>query len=237
MFGALGTAIGNRRMVLLGENGHGVAEFTREKVRLVRYLHEQLGFTVLAMESGFWECSTVGESLDSLTAAQAVRRCLTYAMEHAELVPLFEMLKSPTSGRSPLKLSGIDLQLQAGDSRARPVAVREELARQAPALADTLYAIDSGLVAATAAGGEALGAWVRSYGAPSRILYDSAARLTSGRLHWTFRTTSALIDRLVLRQSAVDQGAPVPAAFWGSRDVWMASTVAWLADPARIHAR
>jgi hypothetical protein len=48
--------VGNRRIVLLGESGHGVAEFNHLKVRLVKYLHEELGFDVVAFESSFYEC-------------------------------------------------------------------------------------------------------------------------------------------------------------------------------------
>jgi len=41
----------DKRIVFLGENAHGVSEFTTMKARLIRYLHEELGFDVLAFES------------------------------------------------------------------------------------------------------------------------------------------------------------------------------------------
>ena len=40
----------------LGESGHGVREFNLAKVRLIRFLHEEMGFDVLAFESGLFEC-------------------------------------------------------------------------------------------------------------------------------------------------------------------------------------
>ncbi len=145
-------AVGDRRIVLLGENGHGVAEFTQLKVHLVRYLHEHLGFSVLAMESGVWECNAINDQLPFLSPPAAIRGCLTYAMEHTDLIPLFDYLKAQMAGPSPLRLSGIDLQIQSGDSRSRAGRLRIELTAVLPHLVDTVIAVDSALVVATAAG-------------------------------------------------------------------------------------
>src|ERR1043166_2076852 len=41
----------DKRIVFLGENGHGVSEFTTLKSRMIRFLHDSLGFDVLAFES------------------------------------------------------------------------------------------------------------------------------------------------------------------------------------------
>jgi erythromycin esterase-like protein len=43
--------ISDKRIVALGENLHGVKEYNACKVELVKYLHEELGFNVLAVES------------------------------------------------------------------------------------------------------------------------------------------------------------------------------------------
>jgi erythromycin esterase len=48
--------IGDRRLVQLGESGHGVAQFDSAKVRLVKFFHEQMGFDVIAFESSIYEC-------------------------------------------------------------------------------------------------------------------------------------------------------------------------------------
>lgn len=39
--------------MLLGEASHGVAESNWAKVRLIKFLHQQLGFDVVAFESSF----------------------------------------------------------------------------------------------------------------------------------------------------------------------------------------
>jgi erythromycin esterase len=50
------TVLKDRRIVQLGESGHGVAEFNHAKVRLIKFLHQQMGFDVMAFESGLYEC-------------------------------------------------------------------------------------------------------------------------------------------------------------------------------------
>jgi len=51
---AFGNAIGNSRIVMLGEQYHGDAPTFLAKTRLVKYLHEKKGFNVLAFESDFF---------------------------------------------------------------------------------------------------------------------------------------------------------------------------------------
>src|SRR5438094_7386646 len=46
----LENVVGDRRLVQLGESGHGVAQFDSAKVRLVEFFHERMGFDVMAFE-------------------------------------------------------------------------------------------------------------------------------------------------------------------------------------------
>ncbi|MFT5433723.1 MAG: hypothetical protein ACI9OJ_004431, partial [Myxococcota bacterium] len=47
--------LANKRVVQLGESGHGVREFSQLKVRMIKYLHEELGYDVVAIESAVYE--------------------------------------------------------------------------------------------------------------------------------------------------------------------------------------
>jgi erythromycin esterase len=124
--------------LLLGENGHGAGTFTTAKVRIVKCLHAQLGFDTLAFESGFFECRDSNERLLTEAAAEVMRRCLLAQFHHRELMPLFEYAAVSLKSIRPLRIAGLDFQVQGEASRSRSALFAEPLRAKS-----TEQAIDS----------------------------------------------------------------------------------------------
>ena len=114
-----GRAVGHARIVALDEQTHGGREEFVLKTRLLRYLHEKLGFDVLVLESGFFDVGRLQQQ------AQAGARI-------AELAPgnIFFMYSKSAEGRDmlryvdatrhtahPLTLVGMDSQLSGALSQ------------------------------------------------------------------------------------------------------------------------
>ena len=127
-----------KRVVQLGESGHGVAEFSWMKVRLVKYLHERLGFDVIAFEGSLSGCDVADSRIGSEAPREVMRDCLFGVSFTSEVLPLFEYLEAQRKAGHPLYLAGFDNQ----NSGAAKAAVSERLVRLAtlvdPALAATI---------------------------------------------------------------------------------------------------
>lgn len=229
----LARAIGDRRIVLLGENGHGVGELTTAKVRLVEWLHRELGFEVVVFESGFFECARAWAEAAGSSPRRLLYDCLRYPFQHAEVLPLFELIHARADTDRPLELAGMDPQAQGFDSGGRPAASHATLCLHHPGLARRIARYDSLLYLVPDSGGlgDDVYPWLLETGDEVRAAYDSAAALSGGRARWAFRLAGGLLDRLLVRARAMDAGASAwPPSYYGLRDEWMARAVAAIAD-------
>src|SRR6218665_1065654 len=86
--------IGDSRIVLLGEQTHGDGATFETKVKLVKYLHQQMGFTVLAFESNQYNVEIAWEDvLQNKSPMSALQRSTPPIWGEAkEMQPLFEYL-------------------------------------------------------------------------------------------------------------------------------------------------
>tara|TARA_R110001632_G_scaffold144870_2_gene261599 strand:+ start:3074 stop:4318 length:1245 start_codon:yes stop_codon:yes gene_type:complete len=109
-FSALKKAIGNKRIVAIGESTHGLGSYYSLKSELVKYLHQEMGFEVLAMEGGLGDIELAYEDLDTIPAASLRDYSVFGNFRALEANPLFDYIKGTSKSQNPLKYTGYDTQ-------------------------------------------------------------------------------------------------------------------------------
>jgi erythromycin esterase len=108
-------AIGSARVVQLGEPSHGAGSAFAAKARLSKFLHQRMGFDVVAWESGFYEMRLAQAALrggeDPVLAAQ--RAVMTIWSNAAEVRPLFDYVKATQITTRPIDMVGLDMNVSA----------------------------------------------------------------------------------------------------------------------------
>lgn len=100
----------DKEIILIGESNHISSEFNQLKARLIRFLHQEMGFEVLAFESGMGEIFTAYHDAGDLNPEELQMNTL-YGVWHAEeLRSLFTYIDEQAQSHRPLILSGFDIQ-------------------------------------------------------------------------------------------------------------------------------
>lgn len=133
--------IDGARVVALGEPSHGNHEPLAFRNRLFQFLVEEMGFTAIAIESGFSEAGGVQKFIASGdgTADEVVRDSLTYGFgrfkENAALVQWMRDYNADPAHRRKVAFYGIAIGL-GGPRTATPTPVTLEVALAYVRLAD-----------------------------------------------------------------------------------------------------
>jgi erythromycin esterase len=143
----IAVALDGVNVVLLGESSHGDGGGHLARVRLVRYLHEYLGFDVIAWEAGVREAVAFDSLLGTSAPLGAIAPLALYPWwaESAELRPMLEYIRGTRRTRRPLTFAGFDIQRsgpldslvsyltrsfdRSGDPRLFPPTLRDTLTR------------------------------------------------------------------------------------------------------------
>ena len=136
-----------RTIVELGESGHGVAEFSQTKIRLIKYLHEQLGYDVMAFESSILSTYLANEQASQLTPTAFMQDAIFQVWSTTDVVQLFSYIQSTQSTPHPLILTGFDVQLTTPyELNARPEIFQQVVAQVDPVFAQQVHDMDQGFV-------------------------------------------------------------------------------------------
>ena len=128
----LKAAIGNSRVVMLGEPSHGDGTTFLAKARLIAFLHQEMGFDVLAWESGLWDVHQVWQHVQAGEAVlPASRRGIFGIWTGSEQVlPTLDYVAETLGTAHPLELAGFDNQLTGSLARDSVHLLMEKFARR-----------------------------------------------------------------------------------------------------------
>ena len=132
-------------IVQLGESGHGVKEYNLAKVRLIKFLYEELGFNVIAFESSLFDCYYVNENMDDFTAIDAMYNSIYKVWHTHEVLSLFEYIKETQNRADPLILAGIDMKSSGQAYKYRPEFLKYVISRLDPDYASEVYDLDKNM--------------------------------------------------------------------------------------------
>jgi erythromycin esterase len=188
----LAELIGDARVVAIGENNHHIREFGRLRDRVVRFLVTELGFSVIAFESGFAEGRLVDEWIrGGQGEVRAVARDgFTFRFGDAvEVQDMLSWLRAHHAAGGRVRFAGVDVSGSAGSGVPALRQVREYLAAQAP---DQVPFVDAAIEATRPYAAANNGVAPARYAALSVPERDAA---------------TAALARLLLRMDALQCGA------------------------------
>ncbi|AMW99008.1 hypothetical protein [Rummeliibacillus stabekisii] len=84
----------DKQYVFLGESSHGISEYSQTKVRLIKYLHEELGFDVVLFEGNIGDGAAVSakSSINPYMSSNEILTEFLSPWNNQETKPLIDYL-------------------------------------------------------------------------------------------------------------------------------------------------
>jgi erythromycin esterase len=221
---AFGDAVGDARIVALGEASHGTREFFQMKHRLLEYLVREKGFTVLAREQNWSDSLAIDRYIKA--GEGDPRRQLNFEEEGA-MVEWMRAYNRTAAGGKLLTYTGFDMQGVAGAADAALAYLQRYSPQDAPG-AEAAYAqarrIDE----------DHSNLFLPGASQAASLAEAVLAKFDAHRAEWT-KASSKEAWRDARQAAAVVVQAGnlrVEAKGLGYRDEMMARNAEWLADAA-----
>jgi erythromycin esterase len=206
------------------------------RARLARFLHEALGFNVIAFESSLFLCHRGDAGVAGSTAQSALTRSLVGVWHTREMLPLFEYIKGTRERATPLRFAGFDVQPIGSGKKERPQFFASLVRVTDPKYAEEVRQFDATFVAELDKGSSARREYLRANAATLIKGYEALAVFLSAN-RAAIEKSAGREAGLVATQEARSMAAYVryqTAAdmkdYAEGRDRGMADNVAFLAE-------
>ena len=105
--------IGDSEIVMLGEQSHTDATTFETKIKLIKYLHQEMGFEILAFESSIYDCHKAWSMIQNGHDVKDALGKGVYAIwsTKEELYPLYNYVQQQLERENPLMVAGFDTQI------------------------------------------------------------------------------------------------------------------------------